>query len=403
MKRLSKAAREHIKTAGIILLSALALFLALKLGVFAQLWAAMRSESGSYVGTSAVPELAEGARPCVIAVTNAEGARLCAAWDFAAADALYDRTAGFMSEALSSVGSFVETTEEAWRNALQEEGIYYEYSQSATLDTIRAWLGARPGESGERSLCRLCLSAAEERLYLQCGESFYSAPIEGVLEGQGISGEYESVSFAFEESRDIASPYVMLVSARFPVYTAKNPLEDEAVLEKILGGLGISMKLIPGYYGVDGERVFVAASKTVTVTRAGDVSVSFCEPYEIFAGTGLSAAECAQTFLAPLIRNAGDARVSLSGVDSQDGGITVTFDYYLSGGRVFLGGNAFTVTFSGGRLVSAELKISSFDAIEERLTLLPALQAAAVSDDAALGYSGGETLRPFWYDRRALT
>jgi len=399
---------EKSKTALIFILIITAVLLAQETAIFEELAEGYsRADSSleqSLVGIATAP--IEGARPSVIVVRSADTARAVgmhsvAKYDSASVDALYDRTASIMGEALSTAERWTESSETAWRRAISSAGIMYEYHAEIPLPLVASWLGA--DLKNERVVQRLCLVFGEQSvLYVQGESGYYKANTVSLSGETVLSGDFpDSLIYQFEYDDASPAPYfIMLSGARYPTLVPTNPLERPANLAAMLTSLGFDGTQRPGYTESDGTQVYVSGVYTVSVSTDGvltykraSTAESDSRALELVEAVELASNAACRSISAIC----GDARIWFAGIEQVGNRQTVTFDYFFAGGRVFFPNveHAVTVTIVDGIITEMTICARSFTA-EGEARLLPEKQAlAAAEGEIRLAYKDSGT--PFWY------
>ena len=407
---MKRAFVEKLKNVLIAVLIATAVLLALETGVFHEIADGFRTVAtiGEPVAGDDYAAPTEAARPAAIAVRLDTGVRAVAKFDTAAVDSLYERTVSIMGEALSTAATPRPTTEAEWRAALTSSNIMYEYFAEAPLALVGRWLGA--DIAGELPVLRVCLVLGDDSaLFFSGGDAFYRSATASLGGTVTVTTDYHDERvYQFEFDAQSAAPYHILFNdSRHPTALVTNPLERSGALSTILAGFGIDDAQRPGYTESDGTQVYVTGSFTLSVSPVGVLNYRRNAVAESGGDIApmVSDVEQARTLAQRVLgAGSGDARLWFSGVsttvDGQGSVVrTVTFDYYLAGGRVFLqeAENAATVTVADGVVTEMTLHFYSF-ATEGEVLLLPEKQAiAAANGEMLLGYSDAATSVPFWY------
>ncbi|MDR2420896.1 MAG: hypothetical protein LBD49_02160 [Oscillospiraceae bacterium] len=405
---MSRSFKEGAKTALIAVLFVSAAVTARASGLFGELIDAV-SGSGrsatplSYSIAGAVP--AEAARPSVLVVTDATGARAAARYDDASLDALYEKTASILNEALTSASEPAECSEAEWRAALGAPGVMYEYYSAAPLSLVRGWLGAPPAGGGGISVRRLCLvfSDGSSPLYFESPGGFYRAETASLGGEKTVPAVYSgAVKYEFELDGASAAPYMLLAGgSSYPAASVSNPLVPEDVSRAVLSALGIDAR--QGYTESDGTRVYITSAASASVSPGGLLSFRRASaPGGGADGDAVRASELARSAVAAAAGGlAGDARLAFTGLQNREGGgFVVFFDYHISGARVFLREreHAAAVSVTGGEISDMTLLFREY-IFSSAVTLLPERQAlAAQGGGFKLAYSDGGAgeASPFW-------
>jgi len=424
---ISKKAVEWAKTALIALLTASALFLAWRTGIFSEIFASIPfvgSVAELLGGASGAAEpggasIKEAARPLSIVITDEEGERFGAKFNADERNAVYERTSSILGEALGSAAEPFEISEGEWRAAMSGVGLFYEYATPVRLSILDAWLGARKPDTAHDAILRRIFVAFGEgrsRLYYQeqgSGAFFCADTASAAGKAQEL-GEYSAngAAFAFETGVSGAgnAPYMLILPDRyFPEVRAAPVGNAEELLELALSALGLGDEAnTTYYYGAESVLVCVGAQFNIRVNADGRV---------LYRRTDAMAAEGTAQALGEveLIEKAraiaadsagascGNAEVFFDSIEAgeAEGSFSVLFSFYIAGGRVFLPEDrpAALVTFASWEVSSVEMNFRDFTFTGERVRLLDGrLALAAAGGEFMLCYAdtGADTMNPFW-------
>ena len=404
---MSRRTLEALKTVLIAVLLVSAVLLGYSSDVFSGVSGAFTpSQMPSFEHGSTTATPAEAARPTMLVLTNATGGRAVFKYDIDALDLVYERTSGNLGEALVALAFPEECSEDEWRKALQAPGVMFEYPGSIPLELVREWLGS-PGEGFGITVRRMCFVFDNNNaaLYLDDGEKFYMSQTTALGGELFVAASYESgIKYLFEQENNTTAPYMILhPDNTHATALSYNPLSDSTALADAVSVLGIDLKLTSSYVDTDGTRFYVSNTFDLFISpdgvvnyrrdNAGDAPVGFCESVDI-------ARRVAVSTIGAL---AGDARVYFTGFYYENNSLTVLFDYFFEGGRVFFPGHssAAKITVAGGVVTSAELCFRSFSQ-GESTQLLPERLALTVSGgEFSLGYADSATSAPFWYSHES--
>jgi len=378
------------------------------------LWALYEKITAPSVGGAAAERFAEAAKPWTVLVTKGEGERYAVRYDTKERDTLYGRTSGLFGEALGSAGIPAKITRERWREALREEGIYYEYSLPVRLYTLGGWFGARvEGEWGRLTVRRLAVTggdgagallfqdAASGEYYEARTAELSSLPsVTRLYSGNGAAFGYERGLFGDEDA-------LILPGANLhPLLEVSAPLENEDNVVSVLNALGVSEHLKYSYIDRDGARVYVEQSATISVSPGGLVRYRADERGDETAqvrATEAEAIEIAREMVAKTIGvHCGEAEAALAGARELTGGAwEVTFVYTIAGGRIDAAGGvpAARVTVTGAEITEMNLYFRAYRTSTLTVELLPEAQAAAAAGGMCrLVYvdDGDATIEPVW-------
>ena len=400
---MSRRAIEGFKTALIALLLASAVLLGYISDVFGGVSGAFSPSQASSPENGAVGAApAEAARPAALVLTNATGERAVFKYDADVLDQYYERTSSSLGEALGALTKPEECQETDWRQALKSPGIMFEYHESVPLELARDWMGAS-GEGFGITLRRICLVFVDDAaaLYFEDDGKYFMSQTSSIGGDFSVSASYDgSVKYLFELDDTSAAPYMILIpDSVHATALSQNPLTDSAALASAVSVLGIDIRLATNYNESDGTSVYISSAFSLFVSPDGVVtyrrdnesgtSLGFCQSVDIARRVAASS----------IGMYSGDARVYFSGFSYDNSDLTILFDYYFEGGRVFFPGygNAARITVSGGAVTSMTLCFRSFTAGDEAL-LLPEKQALAISNgEFSLGYADSPSATPFWY------
>lgn len=340
------------------------------------------------------------ARPARMAVNNSAG-RFGAQYDSDAVDALFNQTGALLGEALGSAGAPRPISEDRWRQALQEDGIYFDFAGTIPLAALAGWL--REGErndllSGDAR--RVVLAAGEDDtvwLYYQDGWSesdFYGRAtalrVQAHLIPETASFVPNGAKFAFEDTRLRAcGSYTLITDGpdRAPIYEAASPLAaGGAALDDALSALSFSGALVASYTADDGtvyrlgeDSLLLAPDGSLTY-HSGDGSF-YPVPSEGPAPTMAEMIEATRKLSAAVLEPlCGEARVYLVAArQEEDKTVRITYGYSLNGAAVWTGksGGCAQFTLQEGTLTGFVLRPRSYTALDQATPLLPVVQAAA--------------------------
>lgn len=351
-------------------------------------------------------------RPARMAVKNSAG-RCGAQYDAAAVDALFEQTGTLLGEALGSAGAARPVSEDLWRQALGEEGIYFDFVGAVPLSALAGWL--REGErndllSGEAR--RLLLAPGEDGavwLYYQDGwaeSDFYgratALQVQAHLAPVTAAFVPNGAKFAFEDTRlRPCGPYTLVTNGpdRTAVYEAAAPLSAGGeALNGVLSALSFSGALSASYAADEG-----------TVYRHGEDSLLLAPDGSLtyYGGDGTLypvAREGEEPALAEMIETTrkltaavleplcGAARVYLVSARQEPEETVITYGYSLDGAAVWTGDEGWCARFElkGGAVTGFTLRPRTYTALEEETPLMPAVQAAAAME--AENAAGSELL-----------
>ena len=336
-------------------------------------------------------------------------------------------------EALGSAGNSTVVTEEAFRAALEETGLFLDYLFPVPASVLAGWYGA--DFSGDAEVRYLLLSASGgegAQLFLWDGAGsvyrYDTAVEQAVLEELIRSFRQESgeaagdVAFAFEDPETYGhlSPYTVLSSeaAQTMVLTASLP-ELASDVDTLLDMLDFNPHTIARYNLTDGIEV-VEFPRTFRVYHDGVIRYSgdVDDPSALYAipAAGetptqaeavLAARRLAEVLLPGEVLL--DTDFYFTGIEATETGYAITFDYMVDGIPVYLssGDAAMEVRTTGSTITYFRLQYRQYTAAEESYHLLPLAQAVHLAGGyeetvfLTKGYvdRGGETVRAQWLVR----
>ena len=414
MSRLTRW-KEPLKTALIVLLAASALLLALRTGLFSELY-----RRGGDVQETPIPggeslSIQPAAWPRVAAVTSAAGLRHGVAYDGAALAALYEGFSAYLGEALGSAQGPLLVSDKTWRQALNSQSLYLDYDCAPGLDVLAAWLGTEADWGADYRARRLLLAGGDDGsavLYfmdddgrawqLQTEASWAAVRLK--LEGYLPNGA--EFAYHYPKLKDCA-PY-SLILAELPVAaTLRASGRQDAAAAALAARFGVSLSGTNSYPEADGTVVYLGDQGNLRLEPGGAVRYTAGEGQGLPAGTQAAARiELGRGLLDALCAVCGgEAQLLYQGLRQEGERELVLFDYMVGGIPVSVeGGCAAWAAFQNGLLTELWLLPRAYTANGAAEHLFPNLQAAAAAgsrrkgSQAALVYQdvGDGTLTPFW-------
>ena len=322
-----------------------------------------------------------------------------------------------LKEAFGSAGTAAAATEEDFRAALLQNGVYYDLASSIPTPLFSSMLDVSAPPVPFHSVRRLLLAAQADtvRLFFYDGAAYYvssTAISSGTLETTIAAYEPNDTAFLFERSDfdHQLDPYTLITEDMLsrPGYTCSVPAvggENEA----FFAFLDFNAHTNSRYVESDGTEVIFGSDATLRIDPDGDVTYTGTRRNEdIFVadGRGSTAAITAAYRLASglLAANAGEASLFLDSVSEAENSYTVSFNYMASGIpiRFHDGSCAATVTVTEGIITAFTLRCRTYTRSDETLRPLPLTQALAIADaeQGILGISyvdnGTGTLSVSW-------
>jgi len=407
---MSRNAVERIKTVLIVLLTASALLLGWRTGLFNDFVTAipffgnvaelMRGTPGETEPEETTVK--EAARPLCVLITNEAGERYAEKYNVGARNAVYEATSSIIGEALESLGTPSEVSEDEWREGLSGAGVYYEYLKPIKLSYITGWLGAHgtfvSDQTDDLMFRRIYVTFGDaeiSRVYYQDIKSglFYSAETASIF---GKARELEryrpnGVMFAYETDIPGAenAPYMLIIPGseynNVLATSTGSAMDTIDIALKVLGHSNETYTTLPD--GSDAIRC-VGTQFNIRADMHGRVLYQRTE--------GLpTAEEHSQLSESEMIERArlvtaetigelcGDAEVFFETLDyDPENNCTVSFGYYITGGSIQLPEDRFaaSVTFVSGTIARVEMYFKNFTYTEESTRLLPERQALAAAE-----------------------
>lgn len=429
-RRRRRRTAERLKSLLIVALSLSALYLCARTGLYGDLsgrWGGLLPEQESPIPLGSAGDVRPELIPVRITVRSGSG-RFAAQYDQALTDEVYTALRGLLAEALASARPPRQITEAHWRQALEREGMCFDFGGQVPLDALCVWLGEGSRNDALSGDVRRLLVARDSAgdgvlLYFHCeADGTFSAcetsltfrgRMEDSLEPYGGSGP----SFAFElgEAYRALDPYVLLSAAPLSprVYEAGNPLLEEDALDRVQRALSFRPQSDAGYQ-VQGGLRYREGKETLEVLGRGVIAYHASEPaasrYSLGAGSAPGRTACIEAAWrlaeATVGSLSGAGRLCLLEARETANGAVVRLGYTLDGAAVALpdGAAAAQVVIQEGYITNYTLQFRSYTDTGERSLVLRELQAAAALEvqapggELALCYidSGSESLEAGW-------
>ncbi len=332
------------------------------------------------------------AKPVQISIRSENG-RASALCDAAVLDSVYERFGGSFGQALETDEAAVPCDMAAVQQALSVPSIYFSYPGDVPLSALAQWLDAE--HAGVEIASWLALSIDGDTVWLYYGTDEQASVCRTYLQADRLLTELTSFRpdgsvFAFEsEVLSALAPLTLLnpdnAADIYAVQAANAYSEDTATHAASLLGFN---PYGDGYYTeADGTVVFSEVGCTLRIGTDGTISVvnqNSDNAQLRAADESLTAAiEAARALVSELTRPyLGSAVLYLSELIQADGVVTVCFDYYLNGIRIFRQeDHAAQITISGTQITQASVRVRTYTLLTETCTLLPAMQAQALSGE----------------------
>lgn len=402
-----KIRRERLKTALIILLAISAVFLAAKTDVFARLVDSVPALSyfrGIIAGEGSSAESSGGrpaegsasaaaASPCAIVITNDNGMRFGAQYS-QTLNETYKKISNIIGEALGSSGLPEKCSEREWINALSRRSVYMEYATELPVALLVKWLGMSMLNRNERAADRFMLSvdALDNVWVWYSGEEGIFKSSTAVQESSltQLISEFlpNGAYFAFEARRgcEQTEPYALIVdNPEYYLLNSENSISFESIRRQIEQLFGLNILEGASYTERNGTMVFVGTDGILKVQEDGVLSYAVSGDSDFTDGKLVYGTdemiESAYAILAKMRSGReGDEILSFSGLKrTESGGYQVKFDYYVNGMKIIRPEGAASVFFENGTVSLLRVCMRKYELSEERGSVLPALQAAAMA------------------------
>lgn len=352
----------------------------------------------------------QSVRPMHMAVMSRDGC-FAAQYNAQELDALFNRMAPLLNEALSSVDSPRPITQQAWEQALvTAPGVYFDFQGSIPLQVLSAWLSGQENPGLTASVRHLLLVTdgqdGVELAYRDEGSGQYFACPARLVNLTHLQSAVDQITpngaiFACQAANySVLAPHT-IVSAQTPQpyeYAASNPLppDEEDRLDQLLEALSFPLGITTIYETPEGRRAR-SGNDTLSISNAGLVtyySTREEQRYPVAASEADSALLAATDSATRLVRSAldlwrGEASVYLDRVETVDReSWRLEFCYALGDTPVQVGqrGYAATVLVEEGYITEFEFQLRTYAALEQTTLILPQEQAAAAL--AQLGQAG---------------
>lgn len=350
------------------------------------------------------------ARPLHMAVMS-QGGCFAAQYGSEDLDAVFNRMAPLLNEALSSAETPQSISRGDWERALvTAPGVYFDFQGSIPMQVLSAWLSGQENAGLTANVRHLLLVADEEHgvvlAYRDEDSGQYFACPAKLVNASHLQSAVDQIQpngaiFACQAANySVLAPHT-IISAQTPKlreYTVSNPLpeDEEDRLDQLLETLSFPLGITTVYETPEGRR---ARSGNDTLSISNDGLITYYstreeERYPVSGAEGGSALVTAVDSAARLVRGAldlwrGEAGIYLERVEAVDQeSWRMEFRYTLSDTPVQVGqrGYAATVLVDRGYITEFELQLRTYVALEQTALILPQGQAAAAL--AELGQAG---------------
>ena len=357
-------------------------------------------------------EYTAAAEPLSMMLTPEAGAHCGVMYSQEELYSAYDRFSATLAEALGSSGEPEQISEEEWRAALNETGVFFDFYCDFQLSSLAIWLGTEiNGPAAGHTARRICISldnglvwlnyvrSRDEGGFYRCSTSVQAGEFAARV-GESIPNGAEFV-FELSPTYDALDPYTVLMQGSIVLgsISGENSLRS-ADSEALYTAFGLSSYLASTYPESDGTLVSVEGEATLRLGADGELKYSF-KPIEDESAPKLSptdAIELARRLVENTAgRYCGEASLRLSYIylSAETGEYTICFDYVYDGVPLRISGreHAVEITVTGERVTYASILFRSYESLGGREEPLPANLAAAL-----LQTEGGGELRLYYTD-----
>ena len=403
-----KRFKEPLKTCLLLLLTASAVFMAVRGGFFGALFPLHPQASAA--PTAAPEAYPAAALPAAAAVTGPGGLRCGVKYDASALSRLAEGFSAALAEALGSAETPVPLEEGEWRSRLRGESLYLDYGFPLPLSAMAAWVGVSADRMGDGTASALLLDGGAEgcvRLGFRSGDGSFctcdTAASWATLRRQ--LGDYRpnGAVFAFELDRlRDCEPYLLVLEQLPELWAA----QSEEVREEAEGAFGeffgIKLAAQNRYAEADGTLVYPGEAGALRLTGDGRISYAASASALTASAAAEDRIEAARRLLEAVHAPwAGDEGLVLTGLRrGEDGSLLLMFSYAVNGVTVEQDeGPAATAEWKADGQAELTLRPLRFRRTKEAEGLLPEKQAAAAAGSLYKGAEARLVLQPQGVDR----
>ncbi len=341
------------------------------------------------------------ANPVFLLTTSVDGSHYAVKYDSQSKDKLVSQFSADLGEALGTLVSLREISEDNFREALGGTGVFFDYLYPQPLSALASWLGTEAsGEVSAKTARRLFLGNDEGKMILYFfseGDGKYLSgetalgfasvsdkiaefPIGNANFAFELKGQYETLDPYFIFSRENDTLRAVDVSSVLPDNNGKD----------LLSYFGMNKNVASDYIEANGSVVYVDGEKTLRIESTGEVifSVTGSEGVNLSPSSSVLTVEdcisaCYEIAENSIALKSGDGIIGLvnvSGAADPDS-CTVSFGYFVDGIPVTLPQNEYSASFHlrGGTIVRAELNYRNYTFSGGTVRALPEKQAAEIA------------------------
>lgn len=333
--------------------------------------------------------------PMAVSVYLGSGSRYASIYDKSSIQEDYQRFSAYLAEALGSSGEPVKLSREDWIKALGRESVYIAFQAPQPLSELSALLGAQMSSVAGSSFSReLCLSCDEEQVglfFVSDGEYYYCSTgvSDDALRARLTEFVPNSTQFSHEMSMLSDMKDSILVPQSLPEICTVIPggaVSQARMRELLFPMFGINEYSISEYSGGNGTVVYREDDCALHISTGGTAEYFLDDDSQLSAkGDSLQSAIelCWQMVDASIAGECGEADIYMAGAeyDSKADSIRVYFAYSINSIPIRLSDGAYAAEFEikASVPVYAKFCFRSFSLGEDKLEVLPLLQAAAIA------------------------
>ena len=337
----------------------------------------------------------------------------------------FEHAGTFLGEAVGSANRARPVGEAEFLHALQDEGLYFDFTEAVPAGILSSLLGVSVPEQELPDVRRMLLSCADPEttaLYAQDGAGrswrFSTAVSPAALSDFLASRSGSNADFAFLLGEDCAalSPYTLVLS---------EPAARGVLSAAPISG-GEELLLRRAEFNAHTENRFTETSGTVIIREGSSAlylrpngtveyqgaaaepgSAYFVPAAEPGAPTLAEAASAAQRLMSALLQDLlGDASLCFgAAAANEDGSVEISFDLLADGTPIRRsdGSHAASVTVEGQSVTAFVCRARCYTKAEDAALLLPFAQAAAIAHvwngaELLIAYvdTSAEAVQPVW-------
>lgn len=355
-----------------------------------------------------------------------DGVRRGVQYDQDGVDSMFARLGPLLGEALVSSAQPESMTERRWRQCLQKDGIYFDFTGEIPLSALGGWL-QREGDctltasarrillvSGSGDEVLLCYQDVENGGFYSC-KTGLSSSLHLYPAVSSVSGLEAGFAFESDAWAQALQPYTLITEdAVRQNYTASIPVVPGGDLAKLLEALDYTGR---NHASVSGGDLYLDGNDRLRVLSGGQVIYDAAEggKYPVASEgeqvTVAEAIEAARVLAESTIgAQCGEADLYLVSARAVEDGYQIRFGYRLDGSTVWLYDEGWAAEFyvRGGFVTEFTLYFRSYLSTGSEALLLSIERAAVMLPDLTEEESelilqyvdrGGTLVEPSWVAR----